>query len=214
MRASSVASKGKVSWPIGLRPTLPRRTTKKVGSLVTHFFHNSQWKVVEEREGSATTASRTYDWGIRYRDDLVRRTAKYTPPGGGSPITRTHYALHDYYNVTAIVDTSGVVKERYGYTAFGETRFMNADFTTKAASDYVWDILYKAQARDVETGYYNYGFRYCAPSEAWRLLQGESPCRKSPEGGSPRGQELATRFVPSLAGVKERRNPMNDTTEA
>jgi hypothetical protein len=59
-----------------------------------------------------------------------------------------------------------------------------------------------------------YGYRYCAPSEAWRLLQGASPCRKSPEGGSPRGQELATRFVPSLAGVKERRDPMNDTTEA
>jgi RHS repeat-associated protein len=40
---------------------------------------------------------------------------------------------------------------------------MNADFTTKATSDYVWDILYKAQARDVETGYYNYGFRYYLP---------------------------------------------------
>lgn len=60
----------------------------------------------------------------------------------------------------------------------------------------------------------HYGYRYCAPSEAWRLLLGESPSRKYPEGGSPRGQELATRFVPSLAAVKERRKRMNDTAEA
>jgi hypothetical protein len=59
-----------------------------------------------------------------------------------------------------------------------------------------------------------YGYRYCAPSEAWHLLRGESPRRKSLKGGSREGQERATRFVASLAGVKERRKRMNDTTEA
>ncbi len=52
-----------------------------------------------------------------------------------------------------------------------------------------------------------YGFRYCAPSKAWRLLRGGSPRRKCPEGESPEGQELAARFVSSLAGVKEGGKP-------
>jgi len=65
-----------------------------------------------------------------------------------------------------------------------------------------------------EIGWLYYGFRYCAPSEAWRLLRGESPRRKGPEGGSLMSQELAARFVSSLAGVKEGRKQPNNTTEA
>lgn len=59
-----------------------------------------------------------------------------------------------------------------------------------------------------------YGNGDCAPSKAWRLLRGESPRRKSPLGGSLTVQELATRFVPSLAAVKERSKQLNDTGEA
>ncbi len=142
---------------------LTRRITKTVGSLVTHLYYNSQWKIVEEREGTSTSPSRSSIWGIRYRDDLVRRTATFTPSGGGSAVTETAYALHDYYNVTTIVNTSGVVQERYGYTAFGETRFMAADYSPKSASTHAWDILYKAQQRDTETGFYNYGYRFYLP---------------------------------------------------
>ena len=60
----------------------------------------------------------------------------------------------------------------------------------------------------------DYTYRYCAPSKAWRLLRGGSPRRKSLEGGSLTVQELATRFVPSLAAVKERSKQLNDTGEA
>lgn len=73
---------------------------------------------------------------------------------------------------------------------------------------------FSTKYEDVETGLLYYGYRYCAPSEAWHLLRGASPRRKSLKGGSREGQELATRFVASLAGVKERRKRMNDTTEA
>ncbi len=80
-----------------------------------------------------------------------------------SQTNRWCYALHDYYNVTAITDTSGDVQERYGYTAFGESRFMEVDYTPETGSEHVWDILYKAQQRDTETGFYNYGYRYYLP---------------------------------------------------
>jgi len=40
------------------------------------------------------------------------------------------------------------------------------------------------QELTVDVSYY--GYRWCAPSEAWCLLQGESPCRKRSESGSSR----------------------------
>jgi hypothetical protein len=58
-----------------------------------------------------------------------------------------HSALLDY-NVTAIADATGDVLERYGYSAFGDVRFMTAAYVTKPASDHGWDLLYKAQFRD------------------------------------------------------------------
>ncbi len=65
-----------------------------------------------------------------------------------------------------------------------------------------------------EGGVNLYGFVGSAPSEAWCLWHGESPCGKSPEGGSLTVQGLATRFLPSLAAVKERSKQLNDTGEA
>ncbi len=51
-----------------------RRITKTVGGTTTHCYYNERWKVIEEREGSSTDASRQYLWGARpnHRDELVR----------------------------------------------------------------------------------------------------------------------------------------------
>jgi len=163
---------------------LARRTTKKVAGKVTHYYYNRQWRPVEEREGSSEKPSCIYDWGLRYRDDLVRRTkwtgghgssgssgSESSSPvssgsgsGSGSGLVKlVNYALHDYYNVTAITDEYGSVVERYGYSGFGDVRFMTAGYVDRGESAYEWDLLYKAQFRDSETGYYNYGFRYYVP---------------------------------------------------
>jgi RHS repeat-associated protein len=218
---------------------ITRRVLKRAAGVSTHYYYNSQWRPVEEREEAVSEVSATYDWGIRYRDDLVRRTKLLAPPnpgsssssgegssGGsgsgplpssgsgsaegssaGSPLPAsssaleaswdpnsvfegssgegsfssasagsiassgsssgsvprspvTHYALHDYYNVTAITDIGGAVVERYGYSAFGDTRYMTPGFVDRTGSFYEWDLLFKAQFRDEETGYYNYGYRY------------------------------------------------------
>ncbi len=121
-------------------------------------FHFS---LITDHSALPPTPARTYDWGIRYRDDLIRRINHLDGE-------ETHYALHDYYNVTAIVGSSSsgsgvAVLERYGYSAFGDVRFMTAAYATKPASDHAWDLLYKAQFRDIETGFYNYGYRYLSP---------------------------------------------------
>jgi RHS repeat-associated protein len=149
-----------------------RRTTRQIGpGPVIHTYYNAQWRPLQETEdnGSTTVLARSYDWGMRYRDDLIRRINHLEDEA-------THYALHDYYNVTAIVgcaagscssgsspDSSVAVLERYGYSAFGDVRFMTAAYTSKSASDHAWDLLYKAQFLDIETGFYNYGYRYLSP---------------------------------------------------
>ncbi len=38
-----------------------------------HYYYTTQWQVIEERLGSATTADRHYLWGNRYIDDLILR---------------------------------------------------------------------------------------------------------------------------------------------
>jgi RHS repeat-associated protein len=152
-----------------------RRTTRQIGTgPVIHTYYNAQWRPLQETEDDGTTVTlartlaRTYDWGLRYRDDLIRRINHLDDDA-------THYALHDYYNVTAIVGSTNSgssesssgssvgVLERYGYSAFGDVRFMTAAYVTKPTSDHAWDLLYKAQFRDEETGFYNYGFRCYSP---------------------------------------------------
>jgi RHS repeat-associated protein len=69
----------------------------------------------------------------------------------------------DYFNGTAVLNSSGAVQERYTYSAFGVRRIMAADFSPRSTSSHAWDFGFQGQFRDVETGWYNYGFRFYLP---------------------------------------------------
>jgi RHS repeat-associated protein len=141
---------------------LTRRITKEASSVVTHTYWSDRWKPLEERVGSASTASRSYLWGERpgHRDELILRDRD--TDGNGSLDERL-YATMDYFNGTSILNTSGAVQERYAYTAFGERRIMAADFMPRSTSSYAWDFGFQGQFRDAETGWYNYGYRFYVP---------------------------------------------------
>jgi len=126
-----------------------RRTTKVYSSVTRHYYYSDQWQVLEERVGASSSADRQFVWGTRYIDDLIYREYSGT----------RYYALHDYFSVTAIVDTSGNVQERYGYDAFGNVRFMTAAFGASTSS-YGWETLYGAYHFDVDSGLYQVRFRY------------------------------------------------------
>jgi hypothetical protein len=53
---------------------------------------------------------------------------------------------------------------------------------------------------DEETGLNYYGYRYCAPSEAWLFLPGGSPGRSPPKGGSLEEQGLTNQPYRVLHG--------------
>jgi RHS repeat-associated protein len=141
---------------------LTRRITKESASVVIHTYWSDRWKPVEERIDTATTAARSYLWGERpgHRDELIFRDRD--TDGNGSLDERL-YTTMDYFNGTAILNTSGVVQERYAYSAFGVRRVMAPDFIPRTASLFAWDFGFQGQFRDVETGWSNYGFRFYVP---------------------------------------------------
>jgi RHS repeat-associated protein len=131
-----------------------RRVTKVAGGNTRHYYYSDQWQVLEERLNALTTADRRFVWGVRSIDDLVLRNHGAT----------RHYALSDAMgSVTAIVNTSGTVQERYGYDGFGQPRYMDASFGSRANSSHTWETLFDGYRYDTESGLYQVRYRYLHP---------------------------------------------------
>jgi RHS repeat-associated protein len=136
---------------------LGHRITKKtyVGGILTetrNYFYNEKWQCIEERVGA--TIDRTYVWGTRGIDDIVMRER------GEERL----YPLTDpNNNIVAIIDSTGEVKERYHYDAFGKVTYLNPDFSVRITSQYDWDFLFTSRRLDNETGLMYYRNRYYHP---------------------------------------------------
>ena len=128
----------------GLNRRIVRDETGGSG-VVTHFYYNRQWQVMEERVGSATTADKQYIYHPNYVDAVAVR---YNASGDA------HYYLQDAnYNVTAVTDDAGTVKERYSYTPYGEVTVLDPNFAADAdnKSDIGNEYLYTGRRVDPET---------------------------------------------------------------
>ena len=137
------------------------RRVLKTTDLTRHYFYSDRWQIVEERVDDETTADRQFIWGQRYLDDLVLRDRDVDDDGS---LDERLYVLSDYFNPTAIADEHGVVLERYGYNAFGLSRVMAPDFSSRTTSLYDWETRYGAYRYDAETGFYQVRFRYLHPT--------------------------------------------------
>ncbi len=138
---------------------LHRRIKRETGGVVWHSYYNDQWRPLEERKDSETTAAMSYLWGARHRDDLVRRDRAV----GGTTLNETRYILMDYFNPAAITDEEGAVTERYAFSAFGVRTILNSDYTTRISSECAMEFGFQGQFLDVESGLMNYGYRYYSP---------------------------------------------------
>ncbi len=129
----------------GLNRRIVRDETGGSGVL-THFFYNQQWQVLEEHVGTSTTANKQFVYHPHYVDAIaLRRDAS----------GNDHYYLQDAnFNVTAVTDNTGTVKERYAYTPYGEVTVLDADFSADSdnKSDISNEHLYTGRRLDPETG--------------------------------------------------------------
>ena len=142
---------------------LTRRIVTTTTSGDRHYYYDNQWRVLEERvnSGSTTTIDRQYLWGLFDRWNLIRRKRTTS-----SLFDETRWVLKDYLDPVAlvkIVSSAAVVDERYGYDAFGAVNLMTASFAPRASSVCDWNFLFHAEFKDLETGLYNYGYRYYHP---------------------------------------------------
>jgi RHS repeat-associated protein len=147
---------------------LGRRITETYGSGSTdHLYYSPDWQVIEERQGgtAASDVSYQYVWGAGGVDQLVLRDA-YS--GGAIVPAGRLYAQRDANgDVTALVNTSGQVVERYLYDPYGSVTVTNASWTPLAgdASAYGWRYLFQGGRIDTATGWYDFRNRDLIPAE-------------------------------------------------
>jgi RHS repeat-associated protein len=97
------------------------------------YYYNNQWQLVEERfvdDEGLTTAVNQYVWSPRYIDAPMFRLHDGNADGDiGGEADNVHLYLTDAnYNVTAVLDWSGSVVERYVYDAYGKATAYDDDW--------------------------------------------------------------------------------------
>lgn len=148
---------------------LGRRIAETKGSTTRDFFYSAGWQVLEEREGSTVKAQNV--WSLAYVDAMVLRDGDATSGGNlgksGSGLDERLYAVQDAnFNVTAVVDTSGVVVERYQYDPYGSFKVLDANFSVDSdgASDVGWAYLHQGGRFDETTDLYSFRNRDYSPT--------------------------------------------------
>ena len=148
------------------RRIVQRSYTEGVLSETRHYFYTqpTQWQVLEERLGTspdAADAERQFAWGLRYIDDLIVRDRDTNADG---TLDERLYACQDgNWNVTAIVDDSGAVQERYAYSAYGVPVFLTPAFATTTGSASDWETLLSSYRWDLHLRCYHVRNRLLLP---------------------------------------------------
>jgi RHS repeat-associated protein len=177
---------------------LNRRITKIVrhvqGETVTYdrtdYYYNEGWQCLEERTGShaslgeyppnasgargtvATAVKVQWLWDIRYIDAPVLRWRDADNDENHTLEETLYYCDDANMNVTALVNASGAVVERYAYDPYGKVTIL--DGTTGGQTEWAADadqksdvdneILYCGYRLDPETGLYQVRHRSYHPT--------------------------------------------------
>jgi RHS repeat-associated protein len=130
---------------------LGRRNIVNPGTATT-LFYSSAWQVLEERQGSSTTAQ--YVWSPVYIDALIERDR-------GS---ERFYAEQDAnWNVTSIIDATGAVKERYIEDPYGSASVLAPDWSSRSSSLFAWIYLHQGGRFGTTSGLIDFRNRDYSP---------------------------------------------------
>jgi RHS repeat-associated protein len=153
---------------------LGRRIQEPITSTTARdLYFSKDWQVLEERDNAmpATLERSQYVWSPVYVDALVLRDRD--PNGTGRFDERLYVQQDANWNVTAVIDTSGNVKERYVYDPYRRftdptgqnTTVLNPDWTAHpGGSQYAWVYLHQGGRFDIITGLYYFRHRDYSPT--------------------------------------------------
>jgi RHS repeat-associated protein len=139
---------------------LNRQVSVTENGTTTQLIYSADWQVLEERVDGATTAQ--YVWSPVYVNALVLRDAATTTPG---TLDQRLWVQQDAnWNVTALVDNSGNVVERFTYTPYGVVTVLAPDWSARGTSSYNWVYLFQGGRYDSASGLYTFQERQYSPT--------------------------------------------------
>jgi RHS repeat-associated protein len=129
-----------------------RRVSSTANSTTTDLYYSPEWQVLEERVGGSTTMQ--YVWSPVYIDAMILRDRD--TDANGSLDERLWVQQDANFNVTALVNGSGSVVERYAYDPFGLAAIYDASWGSRSSSSYAWVYLHQGlRYDDTATAYDN-----------------------------------------------------------
>ncbi|WP_182870915.1 RHS repeat-associated core domain-containing protein [Stieleria mannarensis] len=132
------------------RDALGRRVARDDGTTDTIFIQNGQQTIADCTSGTAAT-SPTYTYVYAsYIDEPVVRDGT-----GGL----RYYHRTQQYSITALTDSSGVIKERYAYDAYGTPTITDASGTARTTTAEGNRYLFTGREYDDVTDTYHYRAR-------------------------------------------------------
>ncbi len=141
---------------------LNRRIVANPGT-ATDLYYSSDWRMLEEQVGGVTKVQ--YVWSPVYVDALILRD-RDADGNAANGLEERLYAQQDAnWNVTALLNTSGTVVERYAYDPYGYVAaFLNASWGTLSGSAYAWIYLHQGGRFDGTSNLYYFRNRDYSPT--------------------------------------------------
>ncbi len=164
---------------------LGRRTRKFAKQSATtnwdvwEYYYGAGWQVVQVRKDTvdrgsnpttdpvlSTTLKEEYLYHPVYIDAIALRVRDTDSDGDIDELDDPEYYTQDAnMNVTALLDASGAVLERYDYDAYGKVTFLDASFQNPSGtSSHDNDILFAGRRLDLETQLYHFRLRQYHPT--------------------------------------------------
>jgi RHS repeat-associated protein len=138
---------------------LGRRVSENPGS-VRDFYYTAAWQVAEERVGGVTRVQ--YVWSPVYVDALVLRDRDADSNG---TLEERLYAQQDAnWNVTAVINTAGVVVERRAQDQFGLSTYYAADWTPLSDTTVTWVYGHQGLRHEALVGLIDNRIRFETPT--------------------------------------------------
>jgi RHS repeat-associated protein len=136
-------------------------------------YYSIAWQVLEEKESGS--AKRQYVWSPVYIDAMILRDRDANVTGGDGlqslGLEERLYAQQDAnYNLTAAIDTSGSVQERYLFDPYGARSIFDSSYSSRVSSSFAWLHGHQGLKHDGETGLIYNRKRMVVPSFS-RFLQ-------------------------------------------
>jgi RHS repeat-associated protein len=140
---------------------LGHRVVENSGGSAKDLYYSPNWQVLEERVG--TQVRDQYVWSPVYVDATIERDRD--PNANGGPLSERLYVQQDAnWDVTAVVNTSGMVIERYVEDPFGLASFLSPTWSSLSSSQVSWVYLHQGYRFDGAVGFFDGRMRVYSPT--------------------------------------------------